>query len=234
MKPLRIFIGYDERAPLQYAVLAHSIAKRSSKPVSITPLVLESLPIERRGLTKFTYSRFLVPYLCDYEGWGLFIDSDMLVTGDIAELFDCGDRHRPIHVRTDLPPQLHFERGAVMLFNCGHEWNKVLTPEYIDDPERCKAPHLIDWLDQDMIGSFPADWHRLVLYETIPDSTKLYHYTGGVPIFPETRGCPGTTEFFKDAQEAAGVHVTWEQIMGPSVHVPAVKRFNEARAKVDV
>jgi lipopolysaccharide biosynthesis glycosyltransferase len=67
-------------------VLAHSIYKRASKPVSITPLVLSQLPIKRVGLTEFTYSRYLVPYLCGYEGLAIFMDADMLCLGDVHEL----------------------------------------------------------------------------------------------------------------------------------------------------
>lgn len=65
---IRVFIGYDPRQPLAYNVMQHSIARHSSVPVAITPLILDQLPITRRGLTEFTYSRFLVPALCDFKG----------------------------------------------------------------------------------------------------------------------------------------------------------------------
>src|SRR5437879_2363173 len=84
---LRIFIGYDPRQPIAYNVLQHSIIRHASRPVAITPLILAQLPIKRRGLTEFTYSRFLVPWLCHYQGQAVFLDSDMIVKGDIAELF---------------------------------------------------------------------------------------------------------------------------------------------------
>ncbi len=83
---LCIFIGYDPRQAVAYNVLQYSLLSRSSRPLSITPLVLETLPIGRQGLTPFTYSRFLVPWLCNYEGWGLFLDLDMLALGDISEV----------------------------------------------------------------------------------------------------------------------------------------------------
>ena len=83
---IRIFIGLDPRQPVAYHVLCHSILRRASQPVSITPLMLHSLPIERTGLTEFTFTRFLVPWLCDYRGVGIFMDSDMLVLGDVAGL----------------------------------------------------------------------------------------------------------------------------------------------------
>mgnify|MGYP003348841068 CR=1 FL=1 len=79
---LRIFIGIDARQPVAYHVLVSSIQRRASRPVAITPLILEQLPIQRQGLTTFTFSRYLVPYLCGYEGQGLFIDSDMILLDD--------------------------------------------------------------------------------------------------------------------------------------------------------
>src|SRR6185436_16452681 len=124
---LKVFIGYDDRQPLSANVLAHSINRRSSKPVSITMLDLKTLPIQRKGLTDFTYSRYLVPYLCNYEGWGLFLDSDMLVMADITELFELAkDEHSVMVVKN----QMRFEWPSLMLFNA--EKCKTLTPKYVE------------------------------------------------------------------------------------------------------
>ena len=49
-QPLRIFIGFDHRQPVAYNVLQHSLFRRSSKPLSISPLVLPTLPMTRQGL----------------------------------------------------------------------------------------------------------------------------------------------------------------------------------------
>ena len=84
---LHIFIGVDRRQWLAYTVLQHSLQSRSSKPLAITPLVLPQLPITRQGLTDFTFSRYLVPWLCDYKGVALFVDADFLCLTDINELF---------------------------------------------------------------------------------------------------------------------------------------------------
>src|SRR5438093_1307262 len=89
--PLRIFIGYDHRQAIAYNVLQFSLHRRSSKPLSITPLVLPTLPMTRQGLTPFTFSRFLVPWLCDFRGWALFLDIDFLAQGDVAGLFALAD-----------------------------------------------------------------------------------------------------------------------------------------------
>ena len=40
----RVFIGYDERQAVSYTALHHSILETASQPVSVTPLILNTLP----------------------------------------------------------------------------------------------------------------------------------------------------------------------------------------------
>ena len=87
MQPLRIFVGFDPRQPVAFQTLVHSIWSRASLPVSITRLQLNQLPLKRRGLTEFTYSRYMVLYLCGYEGEALFDTLiDQLTGGGEAEI----------------------------------------------------------------------------------------------------------------------------------------------------
>ena len=94
---IRIFLGHDRQQPVLFHVLSHSLILRSSRPVSITPISLDHLTDvltrDRHPLqsTEFSFSRFLAPYLCDYQGWALFMDNDCLVRGDIAELWGMRD-----------------------------------------------------------------------------------------------------------------------------------------------
>lgn len=108
--PLRVFLGFDSREPVAYAVARHSILSRASVPVSVTPIELERN--EQWGLlrrpretlsgqmfdtisdapmsTEFALSRFLTPFLAQ-KGWALFADSDTAALADIAELFALAD-----------------------------------------------------------------------------------------------------------------------------------------------
>ena len=91
---LRFYIGYDSREPIAWHVFAHSILARSSIPVEIIPLVQSQLRAaglytRARGpteSTEFLMTRFLVPHLMGYEGYGIFADCDMLMRADPAEL----------------------------------------------------------------------------------------------------------------------------------------------------
>ena len=208
---LRIFIGIDERQPIAYHVLVSSIQRRASKPVAITPLILEQLPMKRRGLTSFTYSRYLVPYLCNYEGQALFIDSDMLLLGDISELFDSATDSS-----VDVVPfagNFSFERPSVMLFNCAE--CRDLTPEYIETG----TPQDFSWAKS--IGHLSSDWNHLVGYSPANPNAKLIHYTQGVPGYKECRDCEYAQEWF-DEKEVMLNHCSWLEIMGNSVHAKPV------------
>jgi len=220
---IRVFIGYDPRQVLSYTALAQSIVMHSSVPVAITPLVIETLPVKRTGLTPFTFSRFLVPYLCDYEGWALFLDADIAVCDDIAKLFALRDESKAVMVSKN---PLRFEWASVMLFNCAK--CKVLTPEYI---ETAKGLHGIEWAAEEEIGELPGEWNHLVGYDAPNPDAKLVHYTQGVPAFPETKDCEHADAWLKPARMAG--HITsWWELMGNSVHArPVLERLGRLPAR---
>lgn len=211
---LRIFIGYDPRQALSYNVLQFSILRRASIPVSITPLVLETLPIKRAGLTPFTWSRFLVPWLCNYEGQAIFMDADMLCLRDINDLTGWGlpnGREHPVYVRKG-PKK--FEWASMILFNCGHPSNRVLTPEYI---ETARALHGLQWVDGDDIGDVSIGWNYLAGYDEPMENANLVHFTQGLPIYEETTGSPYREQWI--AEHRAMNHIeSWQALMGGSVH----------------
>src|SRR3990167_6406606 len=97
----------------------------------------------RSFLTSFTFSRFLVPYLCHYEGWALFLDIDMILLDDIHELFCMADNQYAVMVSKN---KVRFEWASAMLFNCEHPANRILTPEFIETADRL---HQISWLKEE-------------------------------------------------------------------------------------
>ncbi len=208
---LRIFIGIDPRQPIAYHVLVSSIQRRSSKPVAITPLLIDQLPIKRQGLTQFTFSRYLVPWLCNYEGQALFIDSDMILLDDIAKLFDAATGAAVDVVQ--FVGKFQFERPSVMLFDCAQ--CKDLTPQLIEN----ECPQDFSWAPS--VGALSEDWNHLVGYSLPNPNAKLIHYTQGVPGYKECRNCEYSFEWFAE-KEAMLDHCSWLEIMGNSVHAPFV------------
>lgn len=200
---IRVFIGYDEKETLAYHALAHSIIRRASAPVAITPLARQNLPqfTRPRGpldSTDFSISRFLVPWLCDFKGRAIFMDCDMLMRGDVAELLSLatGD-HSLWCVKHDYSPKettkflgnrqtrYAFKNwSSLMVFDnekCG-----ALTLDYVNEAPGLDL-HQFVWLDKDQIGALPLEWNWLIGAYPRNIGAKLYHYTSGGPWFPEYR-----------------------------------------------
>jgi lipopolysaccharide biosynthesis glycosyltransferase len=192
---IRVFIGYDSRESVAFSVLSHSIQTRSSEPVAITPVMLEQLPFHdrpRTGSTAFSLSRFLVPHLCNYEGWAIFMDCDILALDDIAKLWRLKDDryavqvvkhdHRPENTTKFLgAEQTRYPKknwSSVMLLNCGK--CRALTPEYVNTATGLEL-HQFKWITEDQIGELPPQWNHLVGYSN--GSASLAHFTEGGPWF---------------------------------------------------
>jgi hypothetical protein len=223
--PRKVFVGYDNRQPVSFNVLQQSIINTAKKPVSITALVLPTLPLRRQGLTPFTWSRFLVPYLCDYQGWALFLDIDMILRHDISELFNYANDKYAVMVSKN---EHKFEWASAILFNCAHASNKILTPDFI---EHANALHQISWLKEDEVGAFPGEWNHLVGYDKERPDAKLVHYTQGVPAFEET----SDSEYAKEWQDITQNCIStmpWEHLMGTSVHACTIKGKRLPRYKL--
>jgi len=206
---IRVFVGYDPREAVAFNVLAHSINRRASRPVAIAPLMLSQLGRlmwrERHPLqsTDFSFSRFLTPYLCGFEGWAVFMDCDMLVLDDIAALWDLrDDRYAVMCVHHNHVPeeetkflgqaQTRFEKknwSSVMLLNCAK--CTALTPEYVNTASGLEL-HRFHWLDSEaLIGEIPHRWNHLVDYDPAVPGGEIsnLHYTTGGPYFDEYRDC---------------------------------------------
>lgn len=214
---LRIFIGYDPVESAAFYTLAHSILRRSSIPVSIAPLMrsqLKGLYWRPRGpteSTEFSLTRFLVPALCDFRGWAVFMDCDMLCRVDIAGLqaeierqsdkavLVCKHDYVPKTERKFLDQvQTKYPRknwSSLMVLN--NERCRVLTPEYVNTASGLDL-HRFTWIDDAAIGELGLEWNWLVgEYDYRPDA-KIVHYTLGGPYFEAYRNCDYADEWFAE------------------------------------
>lgn len=212
---MRVFIGGDIRQPVAFNVLAHSILRRSSGPVSITKLDIRQLPITRRGLTEFTYTRYLVPYLCGYDGVALFLDADMMCLCDIYELHLREEQFEGAAVAlvTEIPA---FERPSMMVFN--NRLCRQLTPDFIQN----EKPNGLRWSEK--ILSLPKAYNHVVPYSGENAKAKIVHFTQGIPVFNETRNCE-YADAWREEHTDMNSTVPWKDIMGGSVH----EAFMEAK-----
>ncbi len=197
MEQIRCFIGFDPREAIAYHVCCQSILENTDLPVSFHPV----RGAIRDGSNAFTYARFLVPYLCGYNGYALFLDGDMLVRSDLAFLWS----HRRAYVgaqvvkhnyKTKYPVKYLGNKNedyprknwsSVVLWNCGYYPNRVLTPEFVAQQSGAYL-HRFAWLKDEQIGDIPASWNVLVREQELSPDDDLRHYTIGAPCFAEYAG----------------------------------------------
>jgi hypothetical protein len=213
---IRVFIGFDAREEVAFGVLSHSIHARASEPVAIAPVMLSQLEgvyrRERNPLqsTDFSFSRFLTPYLCGYQGWAIFMDCDMLVLDDIARLWRLRDERYAVQVvkHVHVPReevkflgavQTKYEKknwSSVMLMNCAR--CAALKPDYVNRASGLEL-HQFKWLEGDhLIGEIPRAWNHLVGYDAPRRDASLVHFTIGGPYFEAYRGCEYASEWFAE------------------------------------
>ena len=215
MKSIPIFIGFDPREAIAYHVCANSIIRHSSQPVSITPLALKNLggytETHADGSNQFIYSRFLTPFLTDYSGWAIFMDGDMLLRDDIANLWNLRDDNRAVMVvkhnyQTRMTEKYLGSRNqnyprknwsSVILWNCGHPKNKTMTPEFIQEASGAQL-HRFTWLNDDDIGELPKEWNWLPDEYGANPNAKLLHYTLGTPCFHDFALTPMADEWHRE------------------------------------
>jgi hypothetical protein len=191
IEPMRVFVGTDESQLLATKVLEYSIHKHASRPVRVIPLVDVKMRMPRdeknRPRTGFSFYRFAIPKLAGYQGRALYLDSDMQVFTDLAELWDIEFGEQKILCTNQGVPEAWkdnswFHPGrqfSVMLLDCSRlDWE-------LDD--------IIDGLDQgrfsyqdlmfniclvkphEIEDRIPPRWNCLEHYEE--GQSSLLHYT---------------------------------------------------------
>ena len=210
-----IFVGYDPREAIAYHACVNSIIRNASKPVAIVPVALglfkDYKETHTDGSNHFIYTRFLVPHLMEYTGWAIFIDGDMIVRGDIAELWNQRDDYKDVMVvkhdyKTRMPVKYLGAKNedyprknwsSVILWNCNCFPNRQLTPQFVQHATGSEL-HRFSWLEDSRIGELPPEWNWLPdEYGPNPDA-KLLHYTLGTPCFHEFADTPQGSEWHKE------------------------------------
>ena len=212
---INVFIGYDPRESIAYHVCANSIIRHATQPVAFTPLALNNLgnytETHTDGSNQFIYSRFLVPHLMNYLGWAIFIDGDMILRSDIAELWELRDETKAVQVvqhnyQTRLQEKYlgakneNYPRknwSSVILWNCSHPANRAVTPEFIQKSSGA-AVHRFTWLNDGDIGQLPIEWNWLPDEFGPNQDAKLLHYTLGTPCFHDFATSPMADEWHRE------------------------------------
>ena len=226
-----IYIGYDSREHEAVRVLQYTINRHSSpQHIHTRTLNLHNLRrsgLYRRAphidstcwsetntnqhmkdsfdgrpfSTDFSFSRFLVPMLNNYEGYALFMDCDMYFRTNPYELFR--DAIKPsqkdyavwVVKHHDQPneetkmygcPQTSYQKknwSSFILWNCGHPAHHNLT---VDDVNTKPGSwlHSFSRLEPSQIGSVDESWNFLDNHSNEKIIPKNVHFTTGGPWFP--------------------------------------------------
>lgn len=214
---LKVFIGYDRKETVAYHVLSHSILSRASIPVAIIPLNRDSMRgfyTRERGKydsTDFSISRFLVPWLCGYEGFAVFMDCDMLCRTDIGilsgymTLMDACNYAVRV-VKHDYSPkeetkflgqvQTSYGRknwSSLMVFN--NRLCQGLTLDYVNEQPGLNL-HQFNWCKDHQIGGMQKEWNWLVGEEGYENGDpRIVHFTKGTPCFKDYADQPFANEW---------------------------------------
>ena len=145
------------------------------------------------------------------ERWAIFMDGDMLVRDDIEKLWALRDDSKAVMVvkhdyKTKMTEKYlgakneNYPRknwSSVILWNCGHAANKVVTPEFIETATGAQL-HRFTWLADELVGELPKVWNWLPDEFGANQDAKLLHYTLGTPSFHDFATTPMGDEWHRE------------------------------------
>lgn len=202
---ITLYIGYDSSNYGQE--LAFEVCKRSilrfNKNINIVKLDKKDLQNKKIYLrtndndasTEFTYTRFLIPFLNNYEGYAIFCDSDFIWRcnlNDIKQFFNkakavscvqheykkCNNNLKMDGLKQEWYPRKNW--SSLMIFNCSHPDCKNLSINTIAN-QTPKWLHRMEWTTDNNIGSIPKTYNYLLGYYNDIDEPKAVHLTDGGP-----------------------------------------------------
>ncbi|MCI0554740.1 MAG: glycosyltransferase [Anaerolineae bacterium] len=212
---LSFFIGYDGREHDAYQVCRATLLKHATIPVHVQPL--DERALRHNGLyrrewvsengqrfdkrdgrpfsTEFSFTRFLIPSLMQWQGWAIFCDCDFLFLTDVAELerqldpmcavMCCKQVYTPTSdTKMDGVIQQKYYRknwSSFMAFNCEHKDIRMLTPHVVNK-ESGAWLHAMSWVSDANIGDLDHGWNWIE--GTTNVEPKAVHFTMGGPWFP--------------------------------------------------
>ena len=208
---MRIFIGHDSKYPQATKVCRASMESYNSK-LNIT--YVDKQHLKKYGFygredlstesTEFSFTRFYVPMLCNYEGIALFCDNDFLWKCDPLEIEKyLGDNdiavvkhkdYEALGIKMDGKENKSYPRknwSSLIIYNCFKLKN--LTKEYLDNASPADL-HELKWANK--IGEIPRSYNHLVGVYKPHNKIKALHYTNGGPWFDKYKDAELSEEWW--------------------------------------
>jgi lipopolysaccharide biosynthesis glycosyltransferase len=191
IEPMLIFVGADVSQDIAARVLEYSIHKHATRPVRVVALTSVEMPTPKhesnRARTGFSFVRFAIPKLAKYRGRALYVDSDMLVFTDVAELWNIEFGEQKILCTTQQLPEAWNDfkwahpgrQFSVMMLDCSRlPWDLTDIVKGLDE-EKYTYPQLMFEMclvkPNEIDDRIPPRWNCLEHYEE--GESSLLHYT---------------------------------------------------------
>lgn len=191
---VKIFIGTDRSQRLALKVLSHSIKSNTNAKVDIQSMEGIAIPepkdVRQSQRTGFSFARWAIPELCNYQGKAIYLDADMLLFSDIGDLWnsEMGDATIAIvdgrnSEKCASGIKLNKNETSVMLIDCSKaKWNLAELVSGLD----CKYDYhgmmsdLCFLEESDINRNIARSWNSMDYWD---DNVDLVHYTN-VPTQP--------------------------------------------------
>lgn len=159
-RTIRVFIGSSKEFACCESIIERSIRENTQSDVEITFMRPETLGVPITGCTGFTNLRYAVPELAGYSGYAIYLDVDMIVLGDIAELYSYAEAGRWVVMKDGA--------NEVAVISCGthrhlptlqslHKYNKHELKAMCRESRR-----------------IPSEWN---CEDAVTEGMKLLHFT---------------------------------------------------------
>lgn len=193
---MNIYIGWDSKYSIASSVCKKSILMNTNHQYECHYLKRDEIKgftrREPNESTEFTFTRFLVPLLNNWEGYAVFCDNDFLFLDNISRMLMKINPHKAVSVvkhkykpkdktKMNDKPQINYPRknwSSLMVWNCSHPSNKVLTLDYINKSSASDL-HEFRWLKNNEIGEIDYTWNYLTDWYTEGEPKALHFTTGG-------------------------------------------------------
>ena len=180
---IKVYSGSMQDQWLASRVLEFSIRWRTSACVEFFPLYDADINIPKpkdpsnQPRTPFSFQRFLIPALNQYQGRGIYLDSDMLVFTDIRDLAFRDMKSQDVLNVWDTSGEARRPQFSVMLMNCeALDWDIKKIVQQLDSGELSYEQLMYEMkVAKNIAGELENEWNSLEHYEA--DKTKLLHYT---------------------------------------------------------
>lgn len=161
---IRIFIGTDGSIHQKAErVLLHSIRKHTSADTDVQFI---RPGWKSRGPTGFTLHRYLIPKLCNFQGYAIYLDVDMLLLGDIQELWN----YRTPNKWCITPRSKKQINDDVSVIDCSAF--RDLPKE--NDLKKFRKEDVRTKIGNRYLQNIPKEWNCI---DRLHSDTKLLHYS---------------------------------------------------------